>query len=236
MFNGLEHLVGPKLKFAGMYMAEVINGEDPVSSSSGRVKVRVFPMMTGLDVAVLPWALPAFGLFEGGSVDAGAFTVPAAGSKVWVFFAAGDVRSPVYFAAALGMSDGPAGAGPEKKIWKSRSGHTITVSDKSGEEVVSIETAAAHKVTLDDDGNTVTVEHKDGQKIVLTGSAVQLGSGTLKNLINDLFKTLYDGHKHGYIPNGSSTPALTTVPSQNPIGTPPDPITAAMVTTDTEAS
>ena len=216
MFNGITDMIPPKVEFHGMYMAEVMNNVDPEDSSSGRVKLRVFPMMTGLDEAVLPWAIPAFGLFEGGSLDAGAFTVPAKNSKVWVFFAAGDVRSPVYFAAALGMADGPAGAEPEKKIWKSRSGHTITISDKSGEEIIS-------------------VEHKDGQKIVLTDSAVQLGSGTLKHLVNELFKALYDGHKHGYVPSGTGTPALTTVPSQSPVGTPPDPITAAMITTDTEA-
>jgi hypothetical protein len=139
MFNGLEHLVPPQVDFPGMFMAEVVNNVDPESSSSGRVKVRVFPMMTGLDEAVLPLAVPAFGLFEGGSVDAGAFTVPAKNSKVWVFFAAGDVRSPVYFAAALGMSDGPAGAGPEIKVWKSRSGHIITIDDTPGSEKIKIE-------------------------------------------------------------------------------------------------
>ena len=143
------------MDFPGMYMAEIVDNADPDGASSGRAKVRVFPMMTGLEVSVLPWALPAFGLFEGGSADVGAFTVPAQGSKVWVFFAGGDVRSPVYFASAPGKSDGPAGATPNKKIWKSRSGHTITIDDTPGNEKIKIEGSGdieiigASKVTLD---------------------------------------------------------------------------------------
>ncbi len=245
MFNGIEHMIPPLMVFDGMYMAEVIDNVRPVSETdpsddgSGRVKVRVFPMMTGLEETVLPWAIPAFGLFEGGSTDAGAFTVPAKNSKVWVFFAVGDVRSPVYFAAALGMSDGPVGADPEKKIWKSRSGHTITVSDKSGEELVEIVTAATHKVTLDDNGNTITIEHKDGEKIVITDSAIELGKGTLKTLINQGFKALFDAHQHAYVNYPAGGPPVnvqTSAPAKDILGLVPDPITPAMITVDTKAS
>lgn len=217
MFSNQEHASGSDVDFRGMYMAEVVDPLDPEGECSGRVRVRVFPMMVGLDEAVLPWAVPAMPLFEGGAEDMGAFVVPDAGSKVWVFFAAGDVRQPVYFAAALGMSDGPADGTCTKKVWKTRSGHKITIDDTEGSEIIE-------------------VLHKAGEKVVLTEEAIQIGKGTLKHLINEAFKTLFDAHKHGYVPSGSGTPALTTVPSTSPTGTPVDEITAAMITVDTEAS
>lgn len=147
MFNGLEHMIPPLMEFNGMYMAEVMNNTDPESISSGRVKLRVFPMMTGLEESVLPWAIPAFPLFAGAAADQGSYCVPTKNSKVWVFFAAGDVRSPVYFANAPGMTDGPSGREPNKTIFKSKSGITITIDDSPGSEVVRIE--GATKVVLD---------------------------------------------------------------------------------------
>lgn len=206
-----------------MYMAEVIDNEDPETPSSGRVKVRVFPMMTGLEESVLPWAVPAFGLFEGGAPDMGAYTVPSTGSRVWVFLAAGDVRVPVYFAAAPAMTDGPDGATSEKKIWRSRSGHTIVIDDSSGSEIVSLQTAAGHKIRFDDAGNVVLVEHKDGQKVTLTSGGIEIGTSAFKKLVNDTFQVLYNSHTH---PTAATGPP--SVPTQQ--------MGSTHLTTDTKAS
>lgn len=202
-------------KFPGMYMAEVIDGVDPENENSGRIKVRVFPMMTGLDEAVLPWAVPAMPLFEGGSADAGAFVVPDAGSKVWVFFAAGNVRSPVYFAAALGMSDGPTDATPTRKVWKTRTGHKITIDDTDGSEVIE-------------------VLHKGGEKVVLTEDAVQLGKGTLYKLIDERAAATYKAHVHSKGQVGIPTDGWATTP--DPDTGPPDNDIDSDMTTDTKAS
>lgn len=182
MFNGLEHMIPPKMEFQGMYMAEVIDNVDPINNTSGRVRLRVFPMMTGLEEAVLPWAIPAFGLFEGGSADAGAFTVPAKNSKVWVFFVAGDVRSPVYFAAAVGMMDGPTGATPEKKIWKTRSGHIITIDDTSGNEMVEVKSKGGGVITMKQDGDVKIT----GAAKVFLGPKCEVGSAPLGKCVTEL--------------------------------------------------
>ncbi len=223
-------MVPPLMEFNGMYMAEVMDDVDPETVDSGRVRVRVFPMMTGLDEAVLPWAVPAMPLFAGAAADQGSYVVPAKNSKVWVFFVAGDVRSPVYFANAPGMTDGPSGREPEKMVFKSRSGHVITVSDVGGSEEIS-------------------VEHKDGEKIVLTNDAVQLGKGTLKKLINEAFQTLFNDHVHEYLnyPSGASVgvatkstkpidPLIPVPVAVTPLTGTAKGITAAEMTTDTKAS
>jgi len=222
MFNGIEHMVPPKMHFPGMYMAEVIDDVDQETADSGRVKMRVFPMMTGLDEAVLPWAVPAMPLFAGAAADQGSYVVPAKNSKVWVFFAAGDVRSPVYFANAPGMTDGPSGREPEKMMFKSRSGHVITISDVSGSEEIS-------------------VEHKDGQKIILKDDGIDIGTSSFKKLIHEAAATILNGHGHEYIPSGSGTPIITSKPitGGTPPTTLPNPaadITASEMTVDTKAS
>ena len=187
MFNGGEHTRLPMTDFPGMYLAEIVDDQDTEKPSSGRVKVRVFPMMIGLQVSVLPWAVPAFGLFEGGAANMGAYTVPAIGSRVWVFFSANDVRSPVYFAAAPAMNDGPSGANPNKKIFKTRSGNTITIDDTSGSEQIEI-------------------LQKNGEKVVLKNGSVELGTSAFKKLVNETFQALFNGHTHPTAGTGPPSP------------------------------
>lgn len=235
MFGGEEHKGTPRTNFHGMYMAEVIDDVDPEYAALGRVKVRVFPMMLQLDEAVLPWAMPAMPLFEGGAADVGSYVVPMKNSKVWVFFVAGDVRSPVYFANAIGVGDGPVGSEPGLLQWTTRSGVKLKIDARSGSEQVSLETEAGHKVDIVDGGD-ITIEHEDGETIVLKDGAIEIGSGTLNHLINEAFKSLFDNHGHSYTPSGSGIPAKTSGPCRDPAGIVPDPITAAMITVETEAS
>lgn len=233
MFNGLEHMIPPLMEFNGMYMAEVIDDADPNVADSGRVKVRAFPMMTGLDEAVLPWAVPAMPLFAGAAADQGSYVVPAKNSKVWVFFAAGDVRSPVYFANAPGMTDGPSGREPQKMVFASRTGHTVTVSDNPDDTMVKVVTAAGHSVTLDDKNNKVEIVHKDGEKIVLTDSAVEIGKGTLKKLLNETAVDVFNNHIHDA---GTLLLDSTAAPCTGVTAAPTTTLGSSNLTTDTKAS
>jgi hypothetical protein len=135
------------------YRGEVMDDADPLRR--GRVKVKVYPMFSGVETAVLPWAAPATSLFEGAGTDAGSFTPPAVGTKVWVFFEAGHITQPVYFACA---PDGVAGVPaeglvsyPNRKVWKTASGITIIIDDSTHEIKVSQPTGGGF-ITITADG------------------------------------------------------------------------------------
>jgi type VI secretion system secreted protein VgrG len=231
MWNGAEHAKLPNTKIDGIYVGEVIDNNDTQLVNSGRVKVRVFPYFKELDEEVIPWAVPAFPLWTGGGSDQGFFSVPEIGSRVYVFFSASCVTSPVYFAECPGMNDGPTGKAANTKILQTKAGHIIKLVDEAGSE-------------------TIEITHKDGEKIVLTNDAVQLGKGTLKKMINEAFQSLFNAHVHvyrNYGVNGAAPGDWATGapvdPSQPPTADPamvtpgtPKGITSAEMTEDTKAS
>lgn len=158
------------------YRGVVMDRNDPLQR--GRVRVKVYPMFAGVDVVdVLPWAAPATSLFEGAGVDSGAFEPPAVGTKVWVFFEAGHIMQPVYFASAPdGVSGVPAEAVtsyPSRKVWKTASGVTVIIDDSTHEIKISQPTGGAF-ITLTADGKFMIGN--------LTADLV----GTLKQLVDDL--------------------------------------------------
>lgn len=225
MWTGSEDLSLPMTKFPGIYPAEVVDNDYKTDPASGLVKVRVWPMMKAIEEDALPWAAPAFGLFEGGKAGVGAFTVPDVNSRVYVFFAAGDVLSPVYFAACPGQTDGPAGRSVTKKMWKSRSGHQIEIEDDSGSEMIKVTHKDGASIELDSSGSvklvdgsaeleidssgniTITanggavVDIQSGGNILVTakgGSEVQIGAGgSVQALLNAAAATLFNSHTHG---------------------------------------
>jgi hypothetical protein len=220
MWNDMEHRVTPSELFTGNYLAEVIDVDD-TPSTSGRVKVRVFPMMQELDEAVLPWAVPAFPLFEGAGSDVGSYVVPQEGSRVWVFFAAGSMLSPVYFANAPCQTDGPSGRTPTKKMWKTRTGHVIEIEDDAGSEYIKV----THKEGSLSAGN-IKITAK-------SGSEVQLGAGSaVKKLLNEAAATLFNAHVHSAGTYADSTPAPVTGTS----GVSTTTMGAAEETAETKAS
>jgi len=57
----------------------------------------------GVPTEELPWAEPAFGLYQGSVSGNGQWCVPLQGSYVWVFFENGNWMHPRYFASAPGL-------------------------------------------------------------------------------------------------------------------------------------
>jgi len=220
-FNGSEHMQPSATKFSGFYPAEIID-DQASPSDSGKVKVRVFPMMNGIDAAALPWAIPAFPLFEAADGDQGFYCVPSVGSRVWVFFSAGDFESPVYFASAPGATDGPTGRAPGKLIIKTRDEHVV--SFESG--TITIEHSNGNKVEL---GSDITVEHNGGQKVVLTSSGIEIGTSAFKKLLNEAAATIYNSHTH-------PVPGVTTGPSTTTSSAPTQQMGTTEQTVDTKAS
>ena len=102
MYNPNTDTMNPQEKFHGFYRGEVVDTNDP--KQSGRVRIRIYPMFSGVRDADLPWALfadPAMG----GLSDTGSFHIPAIGSHVFCFFENGDHRFPVFFAGAPAIAN-----------------------------------------------------------------------------------------------------------------------------------
>jgi len=88
-------------KYYGNYRAVVENNVDELEA--GRVQVRIIGLHTDnlelLPVENLPWAEPAAPIY-GGISGIGIFGLPCQGSHVFVFFEAGNIMQPRYFASA----------------------------------------------------------------------------------------------------------------------------------------
>jgi uncharacterized protein involved in type VI secretion and phage assembly len=174
-------------RFDGNYRAVVVDNNDP--DTSGRVKLRVYPMMEDLEEAVLPWALPAFPLWEGGKSGEGSYVIPDVGAHVWVFFEAGSPLHPVYFAAAPAKTHGPSGKNKDKKTFKSRTGHIIEVSDVSGSEAITVtHKDGTTKISMDSTGKVeitskadMTLNATGKVEVKATGDVTLNGGGLVAN-------------------------------------------------------
>lgn len=150
--------------FFGKYRGEVTDDQDP--RDQGRVRVRV-PEVLGDEES--GWALPC-APYAGDGV--GFFTVPQPGAKVWVEFEAGDPSRPIWSGCWWTEGQVPAGASPKQKVWKTQSGHTVT---------------------LDDDGESIEITDAGGAKIVLTASGVEIAKGGQKVTISSGSVSVNDG-------------------------------------------
>uniref|UniRef100_A0A6M3K7B3 Putative baseplate protein n=2 Tax=viral metagenome TaxID=1070528 RepID=A0A6M3K7B3_9ZZZZ len=108
--NQIEDFTPRQERLNGIYRGVVEDNEDPLKA--GRCKIRVFGVHTekktknefeGIPTNELPWAQPALSLAEGSVSGFGLWTVPLQGSHVFVFFEAGNIMQPRYFASAPGI-------------------------------------------------------------------------------------------------------------------------------------
>jgi len=141
--------VESNLKFYGNYRGLVTGVADPYYA--GRIQVQVYPMLYGVDVALLPWAVPAMPISSGSATGTGTFAVPVVGSYVWCFFENGDIYQPVYFAeaptATIGIPATAQGAGyPNTRV---------------------VRTPAGIEIVMDDAGPYIQVTHPSGAVVVI---------------------------------------------------------------------
>ncbi len=166
--DGAEH------KYYGNYMAKVLATDVEEDDHLGRIKVEVYPMLIGVEttrqmggdegiaLAQLPWAVPAFPLAIGAGANIGCFAVPDVGTYVWVFFQAGDVYQPVYFAeasnAVVGLPAERETNYPQRRIIKFKKVEII-VDDEAGtltintDDDVNINAGDKAVITAGDDVN-----------------------------------------------------------------------------------
>jgi len=150
----LDHLVEApekaetKGRVFGVMPALVTNTQDP--EKLGRIKVN-YPWLS--ETSESDW-VRVVSIFAG--KDRGGFFLPDVGDEVMVIFQQGDMDLPYILGGVWNTTATPpeenAGGKNNIKIIKSRSGHTITISDDSEgqKEMVEIKTNAGHQILLDD--------------------------------------------------------------------------------------
>jgi len=174
-------------KLPGIFRGQVKDVDDP--EMLGRARILIYPMFQDIPTYKLPWAVPAFGLFEGAGVNIGAFTVPSVDSWVFVFFENGDMYQPVYFASAPTGKNSKKGIPvdlvepnyPTRKAWRTTSGIEIYIDDTDKE--IQIKHPAEATVKIDKDGNVevitvgdVSVTSEKDCTITATGNVIVSGA------------------------------------------------------------
>ena len=162
--------------FTGNYRGEVLDNNDP--NKTGRIKVRVYPMMVGEDLTedCIPWAIPAMPLWNGSSSGQGFLAVPKVGSYVWVFFEQGDIYQPVYFAEAPDPTRGiptlSAINYPNRKVATSSGGITFVVDDT--DDFAMVTTFNDLTVLIDNKNKLIGFYSKEGLEVSLDDVAKKL--------------------------------------------------------------
>ncbi|MFN8499771.1 MAG: VgrG-related protein [Anaerolineae bacterium] len=165
-------LEGASARQLGMQMVIglVTNNKDP--KGMGRTKVK-FPWLSEQDESawarvVSPMAGPKRGLF----------CLPEVNDEVLVGFEHGDIHRPFILGALWNGCDKPpltvdeavGGDGKvNRRVMRTRYGHTITLDDTTGKEQITIRSHAGHAITLDDTtGNEqIKISDKSGNNTIV---------------------------------------------------------------------
>lgn len=165
-------------KLNGFYRACVLDNEDPLKF--GRVKLNVFGVYDNIASNSIPWAVPAFSIGFGSGLGYGNFSVPNIGSNVFVFFEAGDIYQPIYFASA---PDGVHGLPtdritnyPNRNVIKTPSGVSIYIDDH--DKVIKLIHPTGKFIQMDGGGNITisasSVSITSSGSINISGSEVNI--------------------------------------------------------------
>lgn len=166
----------------GVVVALVTDNKDP--EERGRIKIK-FPWMG--DEAGEAWARLV--TLMGGN-NRGMVFYPDVDDEVLVAFEHGDIDSPYIIGSLWNNLDKP----PEKnsdgenniKMIKTRSGHTIKINDKDGEEKIEIiDKTEGNKITIDSANNKISIvsggdielSASDG-KITIDAPKIEIKSST----------------------------------------------------------
>ena len=153
-------------RFYGKYRAIVTDNDDP--DDQGRIRAKVVELFG--DEAT-GWAMACVPFAPAG---AGTLFLPEVDSNVWIEFEGGDPSRPIWTGCWW-----PQGKAP----------------DVASAAVKVIETAAGHKITLDDTdgGETVEIKDKNGATVTLTQQGIELKKGSMKIALTESQVSVNDG-------------------------------------------
>lgn len=197
---GLEYF----RRYYGPYRATVVNNDDP--EFRGRVMVEC--PRAKLSKNNGHWIMP----MESSGPKHGQFWPPEIGAVVWIFFDNGDPSVPLCYTGGwypkgkVAASLTPEAGGPKARGWTTPAGHEIVLSDKDGEE-------------------QITIMHKDGLIVKVTSDKVSVGAanGDFEPMMRGkAVKTYLENHTHSH--------------SWGPTGVPIQPFPSDGLSDDTETS
>lgn len=153
----------------GVYVAIVRDNEDP--EGMGRVRLE-YPWRES--TAESGWARIAVPMAGN---ERGTYFLPEPGDEVLVAFAAGDVDHPYVVGALWNGEDAPPadnrdGNNDLRRV-TSRNGHELTFDDADDGGKIVIETAAGHRIELDDTGGSEAIRITDsgGSELTFDGAS-----------------------------------------------------------------
>jgi len=162
----------------------VTNNRDP--DGLARVKVK-FPTLPGNEES--NWARLVSPMAGNGR---GFEFIPEVNDEVLVAFEHDDTNRPFILGALWNGKDKPPESSDkavnstgkvEKRIIRSRSGHTITLDDADGNEKVSIkDKTEKNAIEISSKNNLLEIKTGDGHKIVLDSSGISIETATGKDL------------------------------------------------------
>jgi uncharacterized protein involved in type VI secretion and phage assembly len=163
---------------SGLVVGVVTDNQDP--NGDGRVKVR-FPSLSKTETS--DWARV---VAVGGGAQRGIEFLPEVDDEVLVGFELGDVHFPYVLGGLWNGHDAPptrsnqliSGGKVQKRIIRSRTGHTITLDDSEGGSV-SIVDKNGNKVVLDSQTNTLTIEVKGDATLKAQGNMTLQAQGSM---------------------------------------------------------
>lgn len=155
-FDGFFKSHRTNTQISGVVLALVKSTKDP--DGLGRVQI-TFPWRGKEEEEELHWARLAT-LMAGG--ERGIFFYPDVDDEVLVAFEHGDIDSPYIIGALWNSQDKPPEANSEGenniKLIKTRSGHTIKINDKDGEEKIEIiDKTEENKISIDSANNKISI-------------------------------------------------------------------------------
>lgn len=165
-------------KFHGFYRAKVVENKDP--QKFGRILIWIPDVMPLVADSTGIWARPANNPIGGRNMEndsenyyAGTSFIPRKGSWIWIFFEAGNINRPYYFAAldlenTKVLPENQLGSNYEDKwtIFKSSDGRTVVVSDDPSDARVEI-TGKKREINNPPSGDTASVYKIDGNQTTI---------------------------------------------------------------------
>ncbi|HEX8309329.1 MAG TPA: phage baseplate assembly protein V [Allosphingosinicella sp.] len=155
----------------GLALGHVADVEDP--EQLGRVKL-TYPTLG--DEAQSDWASVAS---IGAGPDAGAYFMPEPGDVAVVGFIAGHINQPIVLGFIWSGDGAPPGATPQERVFKSRKGHSVTLSDEA-EDGILIEDSHGNKILMNKDGITIETGKALNIKAGSTATIEASGEATMK--------------------------------------------------------
>ena len=175
MLNNAEHEQSP-YRVTGAVIGIVTNNKDP--EGMGRVKVR-FPWLSNSDESA--WARVAAPMAGN---ERGFYFLPEINDEVLVIFEHGDMRLPYVLGALWNGKEKPPAKNDDGnndvRLIKSRSGHTIKLMDKAGQEKIEIvDKSGNNKLVIDTATNTISLTTDKDIKLSAAKGQITLAAQTI---------------------------------------------------------